>query len=156
MKEELISFKTAKLAKEKEFDIHVPRYYISNGSLRVNFEDSYGDEREYRFDPDDFDKDWNIKGWVVSKNGEMCFGCKLDNIKYFTAYSAPTQSLLQKWIREVHNIHISVYHFWDFTNNTEDYQAQISQIDNEVLHTDFHGTYELALEEGLNQALKLI
>lgn len=63
---------------------------------------------------------------------------------------------LQKWLREVHNIHISMLHFWDFDNDTETYQANISQLNNEVLHSDYHDIYELSLEEGLKESLKLI
>lgn len=156
MEEELISFETAKLAKEKGFNIAVSKYFLSDGSLKVNFEDSDGNEREYYFDADSFRENRNKKDWVISEDGYECFGCKYDGKKYFYSYSAPTQSLLQRWLREVHNIHISMLHFWDFENDTESYKANISQINNEVLHTDFHDSYELALEEGLKKALNLI
>ena len=102
MKDQLISFKTASLAKEKGFQI-----------MTINY-----------------------------------------------AYvKMPTQSLLQKWLREEHNIHIlvaatgfkdgsgsipnryDVMYFKDICKNTFD---------------SIHETYEEALEEGLQQALILL
>ena len=75
--------------------------------------------------------------------------------------SAPTQSLLQRWLREEHTIHISIepnytislgkksYHFIVkvFTGRYQDIEYQsIGQ----------HKTYEEVLEVGLFEALKLI
>jgi hypothetical protein len=150
MTDQLISFETAKFAKEKGFNIPVSKYYISDGSLKVNFEDSNGNEREYRFDADDFDENWNIKGWVISKDGGTCFGCKLDNVNYFIPYSAPTQSLLQKWIREVHNIHIMVSPSMGIVlTKVKDSSKTFGSISPQ-------NTYEEALEVGLQEALTLI
>ena len=65
-------------------------------------------------------------------------------------YSAPTQSLLQRWLRETHNTHITIRckrtdlsldGFWYVINSLE---------------SKMFNTYEQALEEGLYEALKLI
>jgi len=166
MKEELISFETAKLAKEKGFNIPVPKYYLSNGSLKVSFEDSYGNEREYKFDADDLNHDWNVKGWIIHKDGGMCFGCKSDNKNYFISYSAPSQSLLQKWLREVHNCYIKIVPEAYTTGINFNWQVLFyDPLDVtcwDIKSTGLYGdngefpTYELALEAALLKSLTLI
>lgn len=71
---------------------------------------------------------------------------------------APTQSLLQKWLREVHNLHIVI------TVNQFGYGFMFSVID--LIKCDCviyltggvneKFTFEEALETGLQEALKLI
>jgi len=67
----------------------------------------------------------------------------------YTDYPAPTQSLLQKWLREVHNIHVVIVGSPTYSPcvmlNGTNYWRQ----DDELL-------YEEALEKGLQEALKLI
>ena len=69
--------------------------------------------------------------------------------KWVRDYVHPTQSLLQKWLREVHGLNVLIYlsdkdcyiyHVWGKTGR--DY--------------DSYKTYEEALEVGLQEALKLI
>lgn len=76
------------------------------------------------------------------------------------SFPAPTQSIAQKWLREIKNIHICVY------NCTCGYGYEISKADNgtHIANSVYKGpndggnwdTYEEALEEGLQEALKLI
>ena len=73
----------------------------------------------------------------------------------------PTQSLLQKWLREKHDIHLNVEFY---PNKTEKQYAIYGDMklhgsnwtwldhSNDVCHN----TYEEALEVGLKEALKLI
>lgn len=65
---------------------------------------------------------------------------------------APTQSLLQKWLREVHSMHIVPL----LESYSGDYGIEI--LINGKAPTRFYniGNYEDALEEGIFQALKLI
>ena len=68
---------------------------------------------------------------------------------------APTQSLLQKWLREKNNVHIQVH----FINNS--YLIKIKYFEKESImdlniKKYLHKTYEEALEKGLQEALKLI
>ena len=105
MKEQLISFETAKLAKEKGFNIKI-----------------YKNTIDYELNP-------------------------------------PTQSLLQKWLREVHKIHIEI----EIAADEElvniipfIYQISIYKQKEGYFPRDFYNTYEEALEEGLLEALKLI
>lgn len=79
-------------------------------------------------------------------------------------FSAPTQSLLQRWFREVHKIHIEIG--WMRVNpfypsRTNYYFASIDFLndrDRQGLTTlgDDHKTYEEAMEDGLIMALNLI
>ena len=118
LKEKLISFETAKLAKEKGFHIS-----------------SRGEGMGKR----------------VFINGELVntiFSSK-DHIH------APTQSLLQMWLREVHEISIKIDDYYTNSRVRFDYNVCElgSQEDNPV---GIFETYEEALEIGLYQALKLI
>jgi hypothetical protein len=95
MKEQLITFKTAKLAKEKGFDLN----------------------------------------------------------RHINDECSPTQSLLQKWLRDKHNIHLTVTSI-----SQESWQYHITKIGDSLGKNyieDFYN-YEEALELGLMEALKLI
>jgi len=113
MKEELITFETAKLAKEKGFDVYCYNYWID----------------------DKTQTDEHYKSKLVKELKDKCI-------------SAPTQSLLQKWLREVHNI--DVYCQPTFEIKGKWYNNIASH------NPPFVGTYEEALEIGLQEALKLI
>ena len=137
MKEELVTFDTAKLAKEKGFNEPVLAIYSGN-------------QLGYIQEGDTLFKKWN-----------HCTDA---------TYSAPTQSLLQKWLREVHNIDVVISP--ERYKNGVNYMVQAQKWDlnaNEEIHPNFvvkgsywfndnheHPTYEEALEKGLQEALKLI
>lgn len=165
MKEHLISFETAKLAKEKGFNIPTKTAYIGN-----KFFESEETPNGYDgYDPS-FKENWNKKGWVTNREGGMCFGCKLDNIKYFESYTAISQTLLQKWLREVHNIDVVIVP--ERYKNGVNYLVQAQKFDltsdpetnlnfcieGSYWFNDNHEypTYEDAMEKGLEEALKLI
>ena len=116
MKEQLVSFKTAKLAKDKGFNWKVSLHYESNGNCF-------------------FDK----------------VECNFNNVELIC--SAPTQSLLQKWLREVHNIHITVTSI-----SQESWQYHIQKPKDKLgdNYNEDYENYEEALEDGLQEALKLI
>ena len=111
MEEQLISFETAKLAKEKGFE------------KLCNF--SY-DEDE-----------------IITANCEQAYN-----------FVAPTQSLLQKWLREKHNFHICIW----FNSLTGKYRidSPIDELDILFEKLNEFKTYEEALEYGLFEILKLI
>jgi hypothetical protein len=133
MKEQLISYQTAKLANLKGFDPNV--------KLRKNTH--YSDLTE-SLDP------LGVGGAVVVHH-----------------YYAATQSLLQKWLRETHNIYVDSYH--DLTADGKNIQYYTSwgflQQKDANGNKNVNGwydeyydwkTYEEALEFGLQEALKLI
>ena len=129
MKEQLVNFETAKLAKEKGFN-----------HIKAN---CYGDNMCYQL------PEGNL---INAVKGNVKLGYIL----------APTQSLLQKWLREVHNIHIYVEPYWKEEdakniNVKPEYCAWYihGQIDIDEV-PEFDKTYEEALEKGLQDALKLI
>lgn len=86
--DQIISWETAKLAKEKGFNIPVSRYYRDE-KLIVNFEDSGCNEESYYFDADSLNENWN-DGRVVNKDNNSCWGCTKGS--YLTVNSAPNQS----------------------------------------------------------------
>lgn len=110
MKEAYISYETAKIAKEKGFDINSGFWYTSNGTLRT--------------------------------------GTGLGEIQ------APTQSLLTKYLREKHNIIVSIIpHFYgSYSSPTVKYRYKI------MTHEDIteFDKYEDCLEMGLLEALNEI
>ena len=132
MEEQLISYETAKLAKEKGFDEKVYREYDKSGYLRC-----------------------------TSKSADVVLG-PYDELLKSTEYPAPTQSLLAKWLREVHNIHITLFPE-DKDDKTKIWISKLYTLnygeDSEVSYLKQGGTkitYEEALEAGLYQALLLI
>ena len=73
-----------------------------------------------------------------------------------TCTSAPTQSLLQKWLREKHDIHIIIQ---TGINDKIWYSFQLLQISNNTILLDkeeMYNTYEEALEIALKESLSLI
>lgn len=133
MEEQLISFETAKLAKEKGFKIPTEVMYKGN-------EKSYGHNNEWGIDEKRLD-------------GEFPY----TNQQW---YSIPTQSVLQKWLREVHNIHFEIKPIFDVKDNLKPYHISViknpSGKDFEYKIVGSLDTYEEALEIGLQEALKLI
>lgn len=133
MKEQLISFETAKLAKEKGFNLNSGRFYYVY---------------DYKELVHEKDNEYNIR--------------HPDYKDRFTA--VPTQSLLQKWLREVHKIHITVYCMEkSLENGWETYfdihlkqQTKMNALQSIAGKAREFNTYEQALEVGLQEALKLI
>ena len=70
-----------------------------------------------------------------------------------TNHSLITQSLLQKWLREVHNIHITVTSI-----SQESWQYHIQKPKDKLgdNYNEDYENYEEALEDGLQESLKLI
>lgn len=122
MVDQLISFETAKLAKEKGFISKSPYYQID--------------------DADEIDL-VDMKGFPLHSNDQEG-----------DYYEAPTQSLLQKWLREKHNMSIeigcTISKFWIW------HIYEISSGELLLGFTKHSESYEEALEAGLYQGLLLI
>ena len=157
MTEDLISFETAKLAKEKGFGenpyLQLYTYYDLKGKL-YNEEDcigtTMGESSVYSWS-DSVSRD-SVKAYIS--------GVDYSLDEYVLA---PTQSLLQKWLREVHNLHIYI----DTTSSFDGMETHRSKYKSHVKvpftpfkwttgHYYLGDTYEEALEIGLQEALKLI
>jgi len=168
IEEQRVGFDNAKLLKEKGFEVPTDRYYRSDGVLVSKFEDSLGCEREYQFNSDDFLDNWNKPKWVIGKDGGMCFGCKLDNVKYFEAFSIPTKQLAIDWIRINFNVDIQVIVNYSslgktyrvgivFINVLKQVDSLFIRPDNDTIHFIEFETPEEAKEVAINHVLtKLI
>lgn len=122
MEEQLISFETAKLAKDKGFEIQTRQYYMGSGKL-------FGSNIQENHNNPTFTKG---------------------------KYSAPRQSLLQKWLRE-RKTPIVVSPETDFVA----WQCYVDHPDlDRVFIYEINGkpinSYEEVLETGLQAALNLI
>ena len=124
MEDTRITFETAKLAKEKGFKIPTTVMYKGN-------EKSYGHNNEWGID------EKRLDGKFPYTNQQW--------------YSIPTQSFLQKWLREKHNIHLIAYK----NINIDGYDWCFITTDG-ITNINSYKTYEEALEVGLQEALKLI
>lgn len=179
MEETLISFETAVLAKKKGFKEATHSLYFEDGEFKENeltgTNGYYGEE--YCFNLAEFYENWNSE-WVTKKNMDRCFGCNKSK-GYLETYSAPTQGLLQKWLREVHGIFVNVetynyespgsFYFIptiDFQRGHKLLYTKISSefvilhknkaIRGEIKNTTKPNAFEEVLETGLFEALKLI
>lgn len=136
MEEQLISLETAKLAKEKGFNIPIYYHYSENP---IN-------DLILLAEPDD---PQSGQGWVLENYNKKGY--------IFNKWSAPTQSLLQKWLRDNYTIHIAIYPLVNkgWCGDIREFNGSfyITNISNEF---EAYNTYEQALEEGLQEALKLI
>jgi hypothetical protein len=134
MNEQLIDLETAKLAKNKGFKEE------TDCAFRIWYDEvQEWFERQY----------WNE--WVPEPNEVF--------------YSRPNQSLLQKWLRDVHGWHIIViptvtmcYTFkilkvWKKDFNTD---MEVETPPYEGVNAYDYKDYEEALEQGLQEVLKLI
>lgn len=136
MKEKLINFETAKLAKEKGFDWEVSHSIATTISCKTELKQCSKSLSEFNFN--DFGKDSSVK-----------------------FYSRPTQSLLQKWLREVHKIDMYIEPVWtDYEKGITEYipwvlyPKELDYLEDEEA-LEFT-TYEEALEFALVKALELI
>jgi len=125
MKEQLISFETAKLAKEKGFG--GKGLTTSNGYFRSE----------------------NLCNIPCNNKSDFCAQDEC---------SAPTQSLLQKWLRDTYKLEILVIRPYNFSGEVYwSYDGYNNGVIN-LLNPDYneYKSYEEALEKGLFEALKLI
>ena len=150
MEEQLITLETAILAKEKSFDINCDWKIDKESKLHFQADLMYPNNSEFTFNSYDDPEVHEFNKFIES------------------LYEAPTQSLLQKWLREVHGIYVNSYHDltpdaksiqyytdWGFINDpsSADYKyCPNGGYDEEAIWK----TYEEALENGLQEALKLI
>lgn len=134
-KNEEVLYKTAVLAKEKGFNIPVRGYWIHNTTEPL--------DDEYYISHFDYPHDYN---------GE-------------NSLSAPHQSVLQKWLREVHGIHIIVEPFHNDLNKFTSYCVQttndIFNYKLEVFRINMERTGEIIItydsfEDALQEGLKLV
>jgi hypothetical protein len=138
MKEQIVNLKTATLARELGFNWKCKWCYawlLRNNSGLKNH--------------------WGIE---LHSNNKLYYSGRSTKNSY-SAIAAPTQSLLQKWIREnfKHNIIAHPYQFSQFRSFT--YKYYISDDTGVYKQPSFGNEFEVfedALEEGLFETLKIL
>lgn len=152
MEEQLVSFETAKLAKEKGFKIN------KNSTISIQWTQDCDSKSRIPYEPYCFLNGNYFKKYNYCKDKfKKIFA---DKTKYSIEVQIPTQSLLQKWLREVHDIHLNVEFYPDRKEKryciTGDYKTlnRWTWLDHE--HDIYFEIFEDALELGLQEALKLI
>ena len=139
MEDQLISFETAKLAKEKGCDIPCINVYKGVELYR---------HKAKRYD-NSFNKVWKEE---AIKNSVM------SNAKT-PRYTATTQSLLQKWLREVHKIDICINPHYTTSGDVAGFLVDVYGRLEKYSKCRYSGegtSFEDALEKGLQESLKLI
>jgi len=135
MKEQLISFETAKLAKKKEFTGTKYLQYVileDKVELKLVVYERYRQIKQRR----------SFQGLTEPKR-----------------YPAPTQSLLQKWLRDVHDIILTIlisgaeHHQYVLHDKNRRY---VKTVDNPITPENIDNNWEDTLEKGFPEALKLI
>jgi len=93
-----------------------------------------------------------ISGWIDVFMSHYNEDGQLTNRPGEEIYEAPTQSFLQKWIRETHNLDVII------ASNLIGYAYLIYQRypPKNFTNKNVYQTYEEALEEGLLESLQLI
>ena len=140
MQEELITFETAKLAKEKGFVNGTKGCFIVYKEDNINPKGDKGTKKgEFEY----------CKRFSL-KNGE------LDSDEDYKYLERPTQSLLQKWLREVYNIHLMIEPFYNEQKVlVYGFDLITERTEEETIVEKGFKNYEEALEKGLQEALKL-
>ena len=94
----------------------------------------------------------NCNAWYFIDSELIIEKCSHDQFG-IGGFLAPTQSLLAKWLREKHGIHVTITSI-----SQESWQCHITRVGEtlgKLFFEDFY-TFEEALEYGLQEALKLI
>ena len=149
MTDERITLTTAKLCKEKNFNIGC------NGSYTEFFKTHKSDNPSFAMKKGEVEFDGSF--YFINNNQS----CDYSNEK-FIMYAAPTQALLQRWLREKHNLHIEILLGHDEKETWYDFYIYKIELgyDYEFLidsgEIEMRNSYEECLEAGLFEALNLI
>ena len=104
--------------------------------------------KEAGFDWDTYSA-YNKDGMFTDKNRSILTWNDFANY-----YSAPTLDVAQRWLREVHHLHITI-----FSSSQESWMFRITKqhqsLEDGVYEEDFY-TYEEAQEAGIKKALEII
>lgn len=137
MKDTLASYKLSNLAKDLGFDEPCLYVYTTFGSVRHCL--------YYEGENDECDEGYNRNSYLPFYEED--------------AVTAPSLSLLQKWLRETHNIDIIVDTHGILHKKPEGYKVTVYSIKTVLFSWKTGGThksYEQALEAGLLTALEYI
>jgi len=146
MKEHIrVNIDTAKLAKEKGFDLEIKGTIIEYLTDKKDSEHGYSGSFGWRKGEIEYDS-----GYIIN-NGTHDYTCE-----NYTCYAHPTQSTLQAWLRDEHSYHIALdygilcdkwsYHIYKIVGSSDVIEESEFQYEK----------YEDALEVGLQMVLKLL
>jgi len=124
--EELVTFETAELAKQKGFNESTIDWF----EKRINgkWEEEYPQNHDFGY------SSYNTKENTIAR---------------------PTQAMLQKWLREEHKIFLNSITGHDLGTRFQIYYEE-DRFTYDELYTDMYEKYELALEAGLKEGIKKI
>ena len=149
MKEQIISFELAKKIKDKGFG--VPSSYHYEHSLTEQMDEDGSKTGTFGWEKGEVTLE---SGYFINNHKDIDYSGK-----NWYMCSAPTQSLLQKWFRDNHKLHVEIQIFNDskwrvslWKLNTTKHN-RMDELESLIKDED---TYEEALEKGLEEALKLI
>jgi hypothetical protein len=142
IKDEIVTLPTAKLLKEKKFNIGVHESYTEY--LKTHKSDN---------------PSFRMKKGEVELDNSFYFinnhpSCDISN-KNYIIYAAPTQSLAVRWLREVHDIFVFVNYRSFGVEECNGWYYHIGKSPDHYSSNQFK-TYEEAMEAGLYEGLKLI
>ena len=127
IKEQFVSFDTARMLKEAGFDVPCRGIYVTDRT-------GYYEFREYDNKQTTDDLCWDTE----------------DGFQY--EYLAPTQALAARWLREAHNIDVMVDVY-----NRDYYVCNVYKNKHlMIIRNIVTSSFEKALEEGLRESIKLI
>jgi len=135
IEEKIINFETAKLAKNFGFDLEC--YYAYNNEKNLELAlDFIG---EYKFTINDIDN---------------------ANNNYYKSLLAPSQFLLQTWLREKYKFHVCIETLFDHEiyGQKDKWKFTITHLNSAAYYDNLneYDSYEECLEAGLQKALTLI
>lgn len=134
--EEIVTYEVAKLAKEKGFDWDCPTFYNPEGELKYGWA-------------------YDFMNSGLDMRDMLCHNSKLP-LGFGSECAAPTQSLLQRWLREEKGYY--VYPFFDNESRRWTWVCRELTGDKWIQLLDFEeryfDTYELALEDAELYVLK--
>jgi len=152
MKEELISFETALLARKKGFRF---TSYRKAGYLTHDYYKHPEGSFVERDDEGDIFTEPQWRSSIVNGQRSKLRMSHLLNDRIVYAF---TQSLVQRWLREEHDIHVWVQPNYIRRDGKQTYSYYVtgSPPSQRISNAVQIGTYEEALEQGLIKGLKLI
>lgn len=123
--EDYISFDTAKLLKDKEFNIPLLTFYITD------------EERK--------ESDFQIMAFTDDK---------IDNNYSDHCYLAPTLQMAMKWLREIHDCPIEILWNWDADSQCSDWYFVHHMELKPLPRIQYYETYEEAAEAAIKYCLE--
>ena len=152
--EEYVNLETAKLLKKAGFDWECPTFYTETFDYRNQdgtgkFEFRRNDNLRYQNPNDDLNSFVNHKGTLLEYKFEM--------------YSAPTQAVAQRWLREVKNREVVVdvdmrtaHLYIPLVGTVKPYVEDNMPVVAWKRSDHKFPSYEAALESGLQHCLKIL